>query len=86
MVLADEMRKALKGSAAIVPQYVTIGDWRTLTGIGRSKTYEMLADGVLQAIKVGRSLRIHVPSGLAALEAMPRADVRVATRPRKDAA
>ena len=63
MGLTEEMRKALSGSGAIVPQYVSIGDWRTLTGIGRSKTYELLADGTLQGIKIGRSLRIHVPSG-----------------------
>lgn len=59
------------------PQYTTIRGWIELTGISRSQTYNLLADGCIRAVKVGARTLIHLPSGLAWLTAQP------AARPRR---
>jgi excisionase family DNA binding protein len=42
----------------IEPEWLSVKDLMTLTGLGRTKCYELVANGELEAIKVGRSLRV----------------------------
>lgn len=79
-------RKALRGSGAssnntITPRYAPIPEWGVLSGLGRTKTYELLGDGTLRAIKVGARLLIDVEHGLAVLAAMPAAQIRAKSKP-----
>jgi len=39
-----------------------VKDLMVLTGLGRTKCYELVANGELEAIKIGRSVRISVAS------------------------
>jgi excisionase family DNA binding protein len=57
------------------PKYGPLNTWQQISGVGRSKTYEMLETGELRGIKVGRRLLIDIEAGLAALAAMPPARV-----------
>lgn len=58
------------------PKFATIETWLSLTGLGRSKTYYLLADGTLRAIKAGKRTLIDVEHGLAWLRSQPAAEVR----------
>jgi excisionase family DNA binding protein len=80
MGLTDEMRRALSGAGATTPKYGPLPVWCAIAGIGRSKTYEMLADGTLRAIKVGGRLLIDIEHGLATFAAMPPAEIHVVPR------
>ena len=62
------------------PKYGSLPTWLALSGLGRSKTYEMLGNGTLRAVKVGKRLLIDVEHGLATLDAMPAAEIRVGRR------
>lgn len=70
------------GAMTVRPKYSPIPVWLGISGLGRTKTYEMLGDGTLRAIKVGKRILIDVEHGLAVLAAMPAADIRPG-RPRK---
>ena len=39
-------------------EWYSVKDLMTLTGLGRTKCYELIATGELEAIKVGRSVRV----------------------------
>ena len=39
-------------------EWYSIKDLMTLTGLGRTKCYELVASGELEAIKVGRAVRV----------------------------
>ena len=43
-------------------QWLSVKDLMTLTGLGRTKCYELVAEGEFEAIKVGRSVRISTAS------------------------
>jgi len=86
MQLPPEELLPERSVASITPKYGPIPVWCRLAGIGRSKTYEMLADGTLRAIKVGGRLLIDIDHGLATFAAMPRAEIHVAPRAAKAAA
>lgn len=58
------------------PAYAPIPDWRVLSGMGRSATYEALGRGDLRAIKLGTRTLIDVAHGLAWLGSLPAATVR----------
>lgn len=60
------------------PKYAALPEWRTISGLGRSKSYELLGDGKLRGIKVGRRLLIDVEHGLEYLATMPAARIRLA--------
>ena len=53
------------------PKYATIQSWTALSGIGRTKTYEMIGEGKLRAVKAGRRVLIDVEHGLAFMKALP---------------
>ena len=57
------------------PKFATIETWLALTGLGRSKTYYLLAEGTLRAIKAGKRTLIDVEHGLAWLRSQPAAEV-----------
>jgi excisionase family DNA binding protein len=42
----------------IEPEWHSIQDLMVLTGLGRTKCYELVAMGELEAIKVGRAVRV----------------------------
>jgi excisionase family DNA binding protein len=42
----------------VEPEWYSIQDLMVLTGLGRTKCYELVATGELEAIKVGRSVRV----------------------------
>ena len=42
----------------VVPEWMSIKDLMTLTGLGRTKCYELLAAGEFEAIRAGRAVRI----------------------------
>jgi len=44
------------------PQWLSVKDLMALTGLGRTKCYEMLAAGEFEAIKAGRAVRISMTS------------------------
>ncbi|MAI89212.1 MAG: hypothetical protein CBB65_01850 [Hyphomonadaceae bacterium TMED5] len=46
------------------PAFATIKDWVTISGISRSKTYELLNIGDLKAVRVGGRTLIDVEAGL----------------------
>lgn len=55
----------------ITPHFVSIADWVVRSGISRSRTYELIAEGKLQARKVGRRTLIDLKAGLAWLDDQP---------------
>ena len=53
------------------PAFCTIQQWIDISGIGRSKTYELIASGKLTARKLGSRTLVDVQQGLAYLNALP---------------
>jgi excisionase family DNA binding protein len=45
-------------SREVVPEWHSVKDLMALTGLGRTKCYELVASGELEAIKAGRSVRV----------------------------
>jgi hypothetical protein len=86
--VAGSARGAVKGraprTAVVTPQYATIADWITISGIRRTATYELLGAGHLRAVKRGKQTLIDVPHGLAYLASLPVA--LITTGRRRDAA
>ena len=68
------------------PKYATIIIWCAISGMGRSTTYEALGRGDLRAIKLGTRTLIDVPHGLAWLDSLPAANVRLHGASRKNTA
>ena len=67
-------------------QFSTIRDWTKLTGVSRSLTYELLADGKLRAVKLGNRTLIRLPEALAYLDSLPEVQVNGCAAWRKSAA
>ena len=42
----------------VTPEWYSVKDLMTLTGLGRTKCYELVASGELEAIKVGNAVRV----------------------------
>jgi hypothetical protein len=58
---------------AFTPKFISVSDWCALSGVKRSRTYELLGLGYLSAVKAGRRTLIDVEAGLAWLHSLPRA-------------
>ena len=43
---------------AVQPEWLTVRELMTLTGLGRTKCHEIIKQGEIEAIKVGRSVRL----------------------------
>ena len=54
-----------------IPEILTIPEFLVWSRIGRTKTYEQIADGVLRAFKVGRRTLIKRDDALAWLDSQP---------------
>ncbi len=66
--------------------WTTIGGWCLLTGMSSGATYNWISRGDLETRKNGKRVLINVQKGLAKIEALPPATVRLARAPRRDAA
>ena len=53
------------------PQFISVPAWGKLTGISRSYTYKLLAEGKLRAVKLGGRTLIRAQEGLAFLDSLP---------------
>ncbi len=42
----------------VEPQWWTVRELRTISGLGCTKCYELIASGELEAIKAGRAVRV----------------------------
>jgi excisionase family DNA binding protein len=42
----------------VEPKWLSVKDLMALTGLGRTKCYELVASGELEAIKAGRAVRV----------------------------
>lgn len=63
------------------PKFATIPDWCALSGMRRTGVYQAIADGHLRAVKLGGRTLVDVEPGLAWLNSLPPADIRMpATR------
>lgn len=67
-------------AASAHPAYVSVADWCALSGMGRTKTYEALADSHLRAVKLGAKTLIDVQHGLAWLASLPAARITMPGR------
>ena len=47
---------------AVEAEWLSVKDLMALTGLGRTKCYELVASGELEAIKAGRAVRIRKSS------------------------
>lgn len=56
-------------------KYVSIENWGKITGIGKSTTYVLLAQGELRAVKVGARTLIDVEFGIRWLASQPAAKI-----------
>jgi hypothetical protein len=57
--------------------------WCAHSGLGRAKSYEMLAHKELRGFKHGRQLLIDIEHGLEYLRSLPPAEIRPRTTPRR---
>ena len=64
-------------ATAPVPKFCTIPDWCTMSGMRRSNTYLAISAGHLRAIKLGNRTLIEVAPGLAWLDSLPAAEIRI---------
>ena len=42
----------------VVPEWLSVKDLMAISGLGRTKCYELVASGELEAIKAGRAVRV----------------------------
>ena len=68
------------------PKFAPEPKWREISGLGRSKNYELFAAGILRGVKVGRRLLIDVEHGLEYLRSLPPAEIRPRTTLRRRSA
>jgi excisionase family DNA binding protein len=46
----------------VEPEWLTVKELMVLTGLGRTKCYELVGSGELEAIKVGKAVRVSASS------------------------
>lgn len=63
--------------------WCTIQGWCALTGMSEGATYNALSRGDLVARKLGKRVLIDVQKGLAWLDSLPPANIRLARAPRR---
>lgn len=66
--------------AAEYPAFATLAVWQRLSGVSRSRTYELLAAGHLRAIKLRSRTLIDVEAGLAWMRTLPAAEIAPSQR------
>jgi len=60
-----------------LPLYCSIPKWCQLSGISRSVVYQMLGDGRLRAVKLGKRTLVDTTAGLAFLNSLPVAVIKM---------
>jgi predicted DNA-binding transcriptional regulator AlpA len=63
------------------PRTITIRDVRRRYGWGRTKTYELIGEGKLKAVKMGARLLVFVDSSEALVASLPPAKIAAPQRP-----
>jgi hypothetical protein len=66
---------------APVPRYASVPRWCALSGVARTRTYELIGEGLLKAIKVGSRTLIDVEAGLAWMATLPTVRIASAHKP-----
>jgi hypothetical protein len=66
-----------------VPKLGPMKVWCAHSGLGRAKSYEMLAAKELHGFKHGRQMLIDIEHGLEYLRSLPSAQIRPRTTPRR---
>jgi hypothetical protein len=69
------MYKLREGTMSVTAKYASIADWRTISGMGRTSTYEAIGRGELRAIKLNNRTLVDVEHGLTWLATMPPAEI-----------
>ena len=67
-------------------EWTTIKGWCALVGMSEGAVYNAISRGDLETRKLGKRVLIRVPAGLAWIDSLPPATVRLARAPRRDAA
>lgn len=82
--------KAKRVSRLILPTpqsaWTTILGWRALTGMSESTTYNWISRRILETRKDGTRVYINVQKGLAAINDLPPANVRLKRAPPREPA
>ena len=52
------MRTAVIGPPSVEPICVKVNDAARMIGVGRTKLYELIADGEVETVKLGKSSRV----------------------------
>ena len=52
------------------PRYVSVSDWTAMTGIGKTKSFDLIKRGKLRTIKLDRKRLIDVEASIAFLETL----------------
>jgi excisionase family DNA binding protein len=76
-----DMQLRTMGVGRATKRYGTIAQWCADTGMGRTTTYQALADGHLRAVKAGTRTLIDYEVGFAWLASLPPAKIRRAGAP-----
>ena len=74
IVRARSLARATIRDDSAIPFYAPIGEWVALSGISRTRTYLLLADGKLRAKHVGSATLIDIRHGMEWLAALPDAE------------
>lgn len=64
-------------------KFATFDGWERISGMGKSRTYLAITDGLIKAVKLGGRTMIDVESGLAYMRSLPPAVIRIKSRPVK---
>jgi len=73
---AQKITGSPKGQTPSLPiKYAPLSDWFVISGVRRTRTYELLALGLLRAIKLNNRTLIDVEHGLAYLATLPTARI-----------
>ena len=66
---------------ATEPNYLSINDFRSRYSVGNTQTYEMIGDGRLRTVKLGRRTLIEAASARELFESLPSGPRRRAAPP-----
>lgn len=73
---AQNRRAVLLSSTAPLPAFAVIPKTCELTGLSRSRLYELIGAGAVRAVKAGTRTLVDIASVVAYLHALPPAQVR----------
>ena len=72
---APSRARAARRRPGVAAEWATVANWCAISGFGQTRTYELIALGILRAKKAGRRTLVHVPSGLDFIESLPDANL-----------